>query len=112
MSLWIVASMIVLLSLVETVGDTFIKYSGSDEKKYVVLWSLVLGVLVYMLAAVGWFFVMKHVKLGSLGLIYAVSTVCFLLIAGIFIFNETYSKSEVVGIVLGFVSLFLLARAL
>lgn len=112
MSLWIVSLLIVGLSFVETVGDSLIKYSGNDKNKYVLIVWLVLGVLVYMTAAFGWFFVMKHVKLGSLGLIYAVSTVSFLLIMGVLVFNETYSKSEILGVILGFVSLFLLARAL
>lgn len=104
--------MIVALSFVETVGDSLIKYAGSDTNKYVLVFWLVLGVSVYMLAAIGWFFVMKHIKLGSLGIIYSVASVTFLLGWGILFFNETYSKTEVVGIIFGFISLFLLARAL
>lgn len=112
MAVWMVVIFIVGLSLAETIGDTLIKYSGDDEKKYMLVGWLVAGVLVYMLAAFGWFFVMKHVKLGSLGVIYAVSTVTFLVASGIIFFDESYTRLEILGIVLGFMSLFLLARAL
>jgi len=112
MGIWIVGLMIVGLSFVETVGDTLIKYAGADTKKYVLVFWLILGVTVYMCAAVGWFFVMKHIKLGSLGIIYSVASVTFLLSWGILFFNESYSKTEILGIILGFISLFLLARSL
>ena len=112
MALWIVAAGIVFLSLVETVGDSFIKNSGSYPDRYVSTPWLVAGIIMYIMAAVGWFFVMKHVKLGSLGMIYALSSVTFLFIFGMVFFHESYSKTEMIGLGLGFIALCLLAKSL
>lgn len=112
MGVMIIGALIVALSFIETVGDSLIKYSGDDKNKYVLVGWLALGVCIYMMAAIGWFFVMKHVKLGSLGLIYSLSTVTFLMISGVLFFNESYSRTEIIGLALGVLSLILLARSL
>ena len=65
----------VLLALVGVVGDFFVKLAGKEES-FDLKW-LVLGALIYATTAIGWFFVMKHMKLVSLGVIYALSTILF-----------------------------------
>lgn len=112
MIIWILALAIIVLAIIETTGDALIKYAGSDSERYVLVGWLILGVLVYGLAATGWFFVFKHVKLGSIGMIYALTTIVSLTTFGVIFFNETYTKAEMLGMALGFVSLLLLARAL
>lgn len=110
--LWFIAGAIVVLSVVETVGDSIIKQAGNNPEKYMLVGWFVLGVCVYMLAATGWFFVFKHVKLGSIGMIYGLTTVISLVVMGIVFFDETYTKTEIFGLLLGFTALLLLARTL
>ena len=61
---------VVLLSFIGVVGDFFIKLSGQGTKFMEIKW-FVLGFLIYGLTAFGWFYVMKNVKLATLGVFYA-----------------------------------------
>jgi drug/metabolite transporter (DMT)-like permease len=101
--------MIVILSLIGVLGDYFLKLGGSGDKYIDWKW-FVLGALIYSSTAIGWFFVMKYIKLGSLGIIYATTTVIALTIVGVFFFKETLSIYEIIGIVAGVASILLLAR--
>lgn len=100
---------VIFLSLVGVVGDFFIKLAGSGTKFMDVKW-FVLGFVIYGLTAFGWFYVMKDVKLATLGVFYAISTIIFLIIVGVFYFKETLNVYEVIGISLAIVSLIILAR--
>ena len=60
--------------------------------------------------AIGWFFVMKHIKLGTLGIVYATTTVLALTLIGIVSFKETLAWYEVVGLGAGLLSILLLTR--
>lgn len=112
MIVWFLALAIMALSIVETIGDSLIKYSGNNPERYVQVSWLIGGMIVYACAAGGWFFVFKHVKLGSIGMIYALTTIVALTVFGMIFFHETYSKSEMLGMALGFIALLLLVRAL
>ena len=105
------ASLIVIgLSLVGVLGDYFIKLSGNSDIKYIdVKWFLI-GLIVYSSTAVGWFFVMKHIKLSTLGVIYGVTTVVALTAVGVFFFKEHLNTYEIIGIIAGISSIILLSR--
>lgn len=97
------------LSLVGVIGDFFIKLAGSG-REYVRLHWLIVGLIVYASTAIGWFFVMKHIKLSTLGAYYSISTIIFLLIVGVGIFHERLNVMEFIGITLAILSFILLAR--
>ena len=99
----------IALSMVGVAGDFFIKLAGIG-KKYIELQWFVLGFCIYASTAFGWFFVMKHLKLSTLGVVYAISTVLFITTVGIFYYKESLSAYEMAGIVLGIISLLLMAR--
>lgn len=99
----------ILLSFYGVVGDFFIKLSGNGPK-FVELHWFIIGLLIYASSAFGWFYVMKHVKLATLGVFFAVSTVLFLLIFGVYYFKESLNYFEIAGIILAIVSLILLGR--
>jgi drug/metabolite transporter (DMT)-like permease len=100
---------IVLLSLVGVVGDFFIKMA-SKNTPLIYNWWFVIGAVIYALTAFGWVFAMKYAKLSILGVIYAISTVLFLIVVGVFYFKESLDAYEIIGIFLAIVSLILLTR--
>jgi small multidrug resistance pump len=100
---------IILLSLIGVAGDFFIKLSGNGQK-FIEPKLFLLGMLIYALTAFGWFFVMKNVKLSTLGVIYAISTAIFLTLVGIFYFREKLNHYEIVGIITGLISIILLGK--
>lgn len=99
---------VVLLSVVGVLGDFFVKLAGLG-KIMDVRW-FVLGALVYAMTAFGWFYVMRHAKLTTLGVVYTVSTVLFLTALSVFYFKERINIVELIGIATGILSLVLLAR--
>ena len=104
----IVVFVVVLLSLVGVLGDFFLKLAGGSVN--VNLKWFFSGLIIYSSTAIGWFFVMRHIKLGTLGVVYGVSTILALSIIGIFFFKEPIEWYEVLGLILGLSSVMLLAR--
>jgi len=100
---------VIFLSAIGVIGDSFIKLSGSGKSYMDVKW-FILGFVIYALTALGWFFVMKNIKLSTLGVFYAISTIVFLTLVGVFYFKEPLSYIEIIGIILAIVSVILLAR--
>ncbi len=101
--------LIVLLSVVGVAGDFFIKLSGNGPKYIEYKWFL-LGLVIYASTAFGWFYVMKEVKLATIGAFYAVSIVLLLTGVGVFHFGEKLNYYEIGGIVSALISVVLLAR--
>jgi drug/metabolite transporter (DMT)-like permease len=101
--------LVIVLSLVGVIGDFFIKLSGSGAK-YIDLRWFIIGFVIYAMTAFGWFYVMKNIKLSTLGVFYAISTVLFLLIVGVFVFKEKLNSYEIAGIITAIISLILLGR--
>jgi drug/metabolite transporter (DMT)-like permease len=99
----------IFLSAIGVLGDSFIKLSGSGKNFMDIKW-FILGFIVYGLTAFGWFFVMKNIKLSTLGVFYAISTVIFLMIVGVFYFKEPLNNYEIIGIILAIISLILLGK--
>lgn len=103
---------ILLLSIVTVVGDFLIKI-GADSGKGVLeskwFWT---GCLVYASTAFGWFYVMKYVKLSSLGMLYSLTTALLLVALGVIYYHERLNLYEVLGIAIAVLSIFLLSRFL
>lgn len=109
MSKYFYIFIVVLMSAFGVIGDYFIKLSGNSQKYMLVRW-FVLGLLIYSFSAFGWFFVMKHIKLSTLGVYYALTTVILLVGLGLIVFKETLNIYEIIGVLLAVASLILLAR--
>ena len=99
----------VLLALVGVFADSLIKASGAGQK-FIAWGTFLIGMLIYASTAFGWFFVLKNVKLSTLGAFYAVTTVLALALVSVFYFKESLNVYEMVGIFLAIGSLILLAR--
>lgn len=100
---------VVVLAMAGVLGDYFIKLSG-ESKSTIFSYHFFIGFCIYASTAFGWFYVMKHVKLGTLGVFYSISTVLLLALVGTIFFKESLSSVEIIGIILAIVALILLAR--
>jgi len=99
----------IAMTLIGVLGDTFLKMAGSGTKYIDWKW-FVLGLVLYASTALGWFFVLKHIKLATLGAIYSILIILFLAIIGVVYFKEALNMYEISGIGLAIVSLVLLTR--
>ncbi len=100
---------VILLSIAGVIGDFFIKLSGSGEKFIDIKW-FIIGFFIYASTAFGWFYIMKHIKISSLGVIYSLTTVLLLVAVGIFYFHEKLNIYEIIGIITAIISFILLSR--
>jgi small multidrug resistance pump len=102
--------LIVALSIVGVFADFLLKLSTRASSKLTSWIFLLAGLVIYSSTAFGWFYVIKHVKLSTLGVWYAVSTVLFLTIGGALFFKEQLTIQEITGVLLAVISLILLTR--
>ena len=96
-------------SLVGVVGDYFLKLASAQEHSWRTPW-FAIGFAVYASTAFGWVFVMKHLKLGTIGVVYSMSMVVLLTAIGVLGFGESLSAYEVVGVLMAIGSLILRVR--
>ena len=102
---------ILLLSMLGVTGDYFIKLAGRNPGGMESKWFF-LGTALYASTAVGWFYVMREIKLSTLGVFYAVFTVLCLVAVSVIIFHEQLRVLEIAGIGGALVSLIILGRFL
>jgi drug/metabolite transporter (DMT)-like permease len=69
-----------------------------------------IGFALYSSTAFGWVFVMKHLKLATISVLYSVSMILLLTGMGVVIFRESLNWYEIAGLVLAIASLVLLVR--
>jgi multidrug transporter EmrE-like cation transporter len=91
-----------------TAGDYCLK-RASQQASLANSW-MAGGCLIYGATALGWAWTMRYLKLATIGAVYSISMVMMMALLGLFVFRETLSKSEIVGIALALISLALLAR--
>lgn len=96
-------------SVVGVVGDYFLKHASDAENSLKSPWFYV-GFVLYASTAFGWVFVMKHLKLATIGVVYSVSMILLLTAIGAVFFRETLSAYEIVGLLMAIGSLVLLMR--
>ena len=101
--------MVMLLAIAGVIGDFFLKMAGHGTKYLDVKW-FVAGLLVYASLAFAWFYVMRQIKLSTIGVVYSLVTVLLLVAVGTFYFHEKLNLYEVIGIASAIVSLVLLSR--
>jgi small multidrug resistance pump len=98
-----------VMSGVGILGDYFLKRASSDTNP-LASWTFALGLALYASTAFAWVFVMRHLKLATIGVIYSVCMILLLAGMGVFFFGESLSRTEMLGIVLAIASILLLAR--
>ncbi len=99
----------VVMSGVGIAGDYFLK-RASERASPLGTGVFLAGLVLYASTAFAWVFVMRHLKLATIGVIYSVSMVLLLAGMGVVFFGETLGRSEIAGIALAIASLILLAR--
>jgi drug/metabolite transporter (DMT)-like permease len=102
-------SLAIAISLITVLGDYFLKYATTKPGHWQMFF-LFLGGSIYALTAVGWFFLLKKMKLSSAGVIYALIIIIFNCLIGIFVFKEKVNMAEAIGIVFAITSVFLLYK--
>ncbi|MFA5652397.1 MAG: EamA family transporter [Candidatus Paceibacterota bacterium] len=98
----------ILISAITVFGDFFVKKASLTNS----VWNkwLFIGASIYALTAIGWAYALKFAKLSTFGVIYGVSSVMLVVALSVFVFHEKLSTLEVVGILLGIISLILLYK--
>lgn len=99
----------VVMSAVGIVGDYFIK-RASDEPTPLASKSFYVGVVFYTSTAFAWVYVMRHLKLATISVIYSVCMILMLTGMGVVFFDEPLNRYEIAGILLAIASIVLLAR--
>ncbi len=99
----------VAMSCFGILGDYFLKRASATEVPLLSSWFLV-GVLLYASTAFAWVYLMRYLKLATIGVVYSVCMIVLLAGMGVVFFDETLNRYEVAGIGLAIVSIFLLSR--
>ena len=92
MEILIIVSIIVgiILSAITVFGDYLIKHA-SLQTSFTGWKFLLAGAIIYGLTAFGWFFVMRKIKLSTLGVLYGISCIILLALVSVFYFKEKIS---------------------
>jgi small multidrug resistance pump len=99
----------ICFSVVGVLGDYFLKLASAKSEPLKSIWFYI-GFVVYASTAFGWVFVMKHLKLATISVVYSVSMIVLMTAMGVLIFRESLNGYEIVGLVLAIASLILLTR--
>src|SRR3954467_5840251 len=99
----------IAFSVIGVLGDYFLKLASAREQPLRTWW-FYLGFALYASTAFGWVFVMRHLKLGTISVLYSVSMVLLLTAVGVVLFEESLNYSEMAGIALAVAALVLLMR--
>ncbi len=97
------------LSAIGVLADYFLKMASSQNSMMKNPW-FGLGLLTYSLTAFGWVYVLKNLDLSHVGVFYSSATLLFLVIVGIFVFDEKLKPTEILGVSMALGSILLLAR--
>jgi len=108
-SRWSAVLVTVAFSMLGALGDYFLKLASEQERPLRSGWFLI-GFAVYASTAFGWVFVMRHLKLATISVLYSVSMVLLLTTVGAVFFRESLSATEMVGLAMAIGSLVLLVR--
>jgi drug/metabolite transporter (DMT)-like permease len=99
----------VAFSVIGVLGDYFLKLASTREQPLGTGW-FYLGFVLYASTAFGWVFVMRHLKLATISVLYSVSMILLLTAVGVVMFRESLNYFECAGIVLAIAALVLLMR--
>ncbi len=97
------------MSAVGIVGDYFLK-RASGEPSPLGTPTFLVGLALYSSTAFAWVFVMRYLKLATIGAIYSVCMILMLTSMGFLFFDETLNRYEIAGIIFAMTSIVLLSR--
>ena len=83
----------IAFSVIGVLGDYFLKLASAREQSLRTSW-FYLGFALYASTAFGWVFVMKHLKLATISVLYSVSLVLLLTAIGVVLFRESLNYFE------------------
>ena len=95
--------------VIGVLGDYFLKLASREESSLRTP-VFYIGFGLYASTAFGWVFVMKHLKLATISVLYSISMVVLLTAVGVVIFRETLNYYEIAGLLMAIASLILLVR--
>ncbi len=98
-----------VLSIICVIADYFLKRASEVDTPYYNYWFAV-GFILEASTAFGWVYVMRHIKLATLGAISSVFIALLLVALGVIFFNETLDTKEIIGIFLAIASIVMLSR--
>ncbi|MEN9647204.1 MAG: Small Multidrug Resistance protein [Candidatus Parcubacteria bacterium] len=90
--------------LLEVIADVLFKYSVVQNKNS--FW--LAGIVLYIIGTAIWALLLRYEQLSKAIVIFAVLNIILVVLAGVFIFNESLTTMQKVGIVLGIMSVMLL----
>lgn len=96
-------------SVVGVLGDYLLKLASAQKNPLRSGWFYV-GFAVYASTAFGWVYVMRHLKLATIGVVYSVSMILLLTAIGALVFKESLNPYELAGMAMAIGSLVLLMR--
>jgi small multidrug resistance pump len=99
----------IAFSVVGVVGDYLLKLASARDQPLRSGWFYI-GFAVYASTAFGWVFVMRHLKLATIGVVYSVSMILLLTGIGLVVFREPLNGYEILGLIMAVGSLILLMR--
>jgi multidrug transporter EmrE-like cation transporter len=91
------------------VGDYFLKLASQRERPLLSK-EFPVGLVLYASTAFAWVYLMRYLKLATIGVVYSVCMILLLTAMGVLLFQESLSRWEVAGIVLAIASILLLSR--
>ena len=106
---WLAVVITIAFSVVGVLGDYLLKLASAQKNPLKAGWFYV-GFAVYASTAFGWVFVMRHLKLATIGVVYSISMILLLTAIGVVVFREPLNASEIVGLVMAIAALILLVR--
>jgi drug/metabolite transporter (DMT)-like permease len=98
-----------IIAVLTLVGDYFLKLASERERSFVT-GVFVAGLLIYGSTAIGWVYVMKHMSLAAIGVWYSIVTILLLTGLGVFVFGESFTARDGLGIILAFAALAMMSR--
>lgn len=99
----------IAMVLITIIGDYLIK-KASMLQSFNGWKMLVLGGFLYGISAIGWFYVYRTTKVFTVGAIHSFGIIILTILLSLIIFKEKINGSEIVGILLGILSLGILLR--
>ena len=94
---------VIILSILEICAQMFLKMAMNNRKIFILI-----GVVLYGLTGYIYYLGILKNKFGSMSLAWHIFMAVATIAISIFIFKENYSKKEIIGLILGVISLMLL----
>src|SRR4051812_45197019 len=96
-------------SILGVLGDYLLKLASGQKNPLRSVWFYI-GFAVYASTAFGWVYVMRHLKLATIGVVYSISMILLLTTVGVAVFREPLNPYEILGLAMAIASLILLVR--